>query len=249
MSSCFMPPGCHEAHIGIADRHPLFRSALCELIKGQLPGIPLCEFGTVDALSVELETSHLPSVLMVDMQMPGLGGLSGLLQLANRHPATRIIAVCDDLPDEPQQLLMHGAIAGISKAAAADQFIEAIRTVLQGQCWLPAKKLEHPFCVLQSRTGLEERFARLSPRRQLIVNMVADGRLNKQIAHELGLCESTIKAHVSQIMKVLHVRNRTQIATTVSRLRNQSAPPLRPAALNIPMLLHGAHHPIEHHAL
>lgn len=218
MSSYANPRAHHDIQIGIADRHPIFRTALAELVAKQLPGAQL----TDNDMMLEDVLSTSPQVLLLDIHLPELGGLFGLLRVAKQHPDVHIIAVCDDLPRDPQQLLMYGAMAGITKSQKLEHFIEAIRIVSQGKCWLPAKALEHPYCELHPKSGLPQHLAKLSPRRKMIVNMVADGLLNKQIAYELGLCESTIKAHISQIMKVLRVRNRTQIATAANSLRERS---------------------------
>lgn len=241
--------GCLEAHIGIVDRHPIFRAALAGLIRTELPEVRLAELSALELLSPGQAGLRLPQVLLLDMQLPGLGGLAGLLQLACSNLGTHFIVVCDDLPAEPQQLLRHGAMAGISKAAAPEQFIEAIHAVLHGRCWLPARNLEHPFCDLGGRSHQEDRYARLSPRRQLIVHMIADGRLNKQIAHELGLCESTIKAHVSQIMKILHVRNRTQIAMTLGRRGDPPAPVPRAEVPRLTLPLPASQPSLDRHVL
>lgn len=223
MSYSAHPSGSAHFHVGIADRHPLFQRALMDLVTQRLPSAHLSAFDPAGEPDGGHDAADTPQLLLVDLHLPGLGGPAGLLHIADRHPHARLIVVCDDLPEEPQRLLRHGAMAAINKSASPDQFIAAIKAVLQGQCWLPASTLEHPYCELQARTGLAERITALSPRRQEILDMIADGRLNKQIAYDLGLCESTIKAHVSEIMKALRLRNRTQIAAAVNRLRSPPA--------------------------
>lgn len=201
----------------IIDRHPLFAAGLAQWLRDKLPVDVMHIDARGDTVS-EVDT-RLIKVMLVDMAVMELQGAAGLCRFSELHPHISLIAVCDDLPAQPRQLLAAGAMAGISKSEPPEQFLDAILTVMQGDCWLPNHLDEVPYCELSAMDDFSARLSRLSPRRQLIVERIADGHLNKQIAFELGLCESTIKAHVSAIMKHLHLRNRTQIAAVINRKR------------------------------
>lgn len=198
--------------VTILDRHHLFKDALAELLRQRLPGIELKRIEHLDQLA-----GSDPGLLVVDINLPGLRGLTGLAALTRKHPDTHIIAVADDWPEKPDAIFDHGAMAGISKSATADEFIEAIQTVSTGNCWLQTPRLSQPFCRLHVQ-DFRSRIEALTPRRQRIVSLVAKGMLNKQIAYELGLKESTIKAHVSEIMRAVGLRNRTQLAIEANRM-------------------------------
>lgn len=197
--------------VTILDRHHLFRQALFALLRRRLPDVQLRQVEHLDQLN-----EGGTGLLMVDINLPALQGMGGLVALTRQHPERQIIAVADDWPEQPATLFDRGAMACISKSATADEFIEAIQSVLRGRCWLRTAHLNQPYCLLDAH-DFSDKVNGLSPRRQHILGMVAKGMLNKQIAHELAVCESTIKTHVSAIMRALGLRNRTQLAIEANR--------------------------------
>lgn len=207
-------------HVLIADSHPLFRKALTWLIKEQIPAARVTEASCMQSLQSQLVDASDNDLLIMDLDLPGSCGFTGLIHVGACHPALAILAISvDGGAGMARHALMHGALAYLPKSAAPTRFEEAIRHVLAGECWLPSGLPEKPlYCQPEYQSEITRGLRALSPRRYRILMMVANGMLNKQIAYELGLAESTIKAHVSAIMKLLKVRNRTQIVIAASTL-------------------------------
>lgn len=205
----------------IADNQPLFAQALADLLKLRSPPLQVTIVSSLTALQDAFQRSGMPSLLIYDLSMPSANGFSGLMHWCTHYPELRVLALSvSDEPELAHRALMHGAMAYMPKSAVAEDLLCAVNHVLAGECWLPQGLPAEPlFCAPDTHTSLARRLSELSPRRFRILMMLADGLLNKQIAWELGLAEATIKAHVSAIMKLLRVRNRTQIVIAAAQLR------------------------------
>jgi DNA-binding NarL/FixJ family response regulator len=118
-----------------------------------------------------------------------------------------------------RRALAQGALAYIPKSSSGDAIVQAIRTVLDGDVWLPHALIGDSGSGLKAdEEDIAARVASLTPQQFRVLTMIAEGLLNKQIAYDLGVSEATVKAHMTAIMRKLGVNNRTQVALAASQL-------------------------------
>lgn len=203
----------------LADDHPLFRQALQTAIHHAVGSAEIVEAGTLEEARQQAESCSLDLILL-DLNMPGSRGLAGLVMLRGLFPevAVAIVSANEDV-ELMERALAYGAAGYIPKSVNADQLTEALRCILGCSTWLP------PQARRQSRVTspdqeLIERLNQLSPQQFKVLHLLAEGFLNKQIAHRLGITEPTVKTHVTAILRKLGVRNRTQAVLLISRLEN-----------------------------
>lgn len=209
----------------IADDHPLFRDALRLTVALTLPDAEIVEAGSFQGLRDALETYPDADLVLLDLNMPGMQGLSGLLFLRATFAAVPIAIISGN--EEPRiirQALELGAVGYVPKSTARAEIRAALAAFLAGEMWLP-DGLELNPSSSDDDTALAARLARLTPQQVRVLMMLSDGLLNKQIAHALGVSEATIKAHVSAILEKLGVDNRTQAVIAARRLMSDITPP------------------------
>ncbi|WP_395342520.1 response regulator [Ningiella sp. W23] len=213
-----MPPfsvytlGMNTSQIAlIADDHPLFRSALNQVLAGQL-GLQVLQANNF-ASTRELMQQH-PEIDLVclDLNMPDSQGLSGMTYLRAEFPNTLVIIVSsDESATTIAKCIALGASAFIPKSVGLESISEAVNAVLDGEQWLPENISVDETSQAHSQDYVNcELLESLTPHQLKVLNMIADGLLNKQIAFELDISESTVKQHVSAVLRKLKLNNRTQ---------------------------------------
>ena len=202
----------------IADDHPLFREALRGAVQRVLPGVKLHEADSVDALYALVEAHADADLLLMDLNMPGAHGFNALVHLRALHPQLPVVVVsAREEPGVMRRALDHGAAGFIPKSASSDTIGEAIGLVLEGERWAPLEALAAPG-IGRDEQEVAQRLRELTPQQFRVLQMLGVGRLNKQIAYDLGVSEATIKAHVTAILRKLGVTNRTQAVLMAGRL-------------------------------
>ena len=205
-------------HLLIADDHPLFRGALREAVSGLFDRAEVAEAGTFEEITGLLERGSDIDLILLDLSMPGVRGFSGLMYLRAQYPGLPIVVVsANDDPAVIRHCLEFGASGFIPKTLGTDAMREAIKRVLQGEVWTP------PDVDLARQADAETaatiaRLSSLTPQQVRVLMMLSGGLLNKQIAHELGVSEATVKAHVSAILQKLGVESRTQAVIAAGRI-------------------------------
>lgn len=209
----------------VADDHPLFRTALREALKPVLPGAKVVEADSFPALQAALTEHGVPDLVLLDLNMPGVRGFSSLLFLRSEYPTVPVVVVSGyDEPPLIQRVLQFGASGFIPKTTSLETMGEAVRAALNGTVWTPEPL---PKAERDSVDGeIAAKVASLSPQQLRVLLMLADGRLNKQIAHELQITEATVKAHMTVILRKLGLARRTQAAVLAQRLMHEEALPL-----------------------
>jgi DNA-binding NarL/FixJ family response regulator len=203
----------------IADDHPLFRDALTRALLQALPDATLHEADSVAALHAAVDAHPDIELLLLDLHMPGASGFSALVHLRGQQPGLPIIVVsAHEEASVIRRALAHGASGYIPKSAPVDTIVDAVRTVLDGGLWVPASVRNATPMLRPDEAGAASLVAGLTPQQFRVMNMIAEGLLNKQIAWELGVSEATVKAHMTAIMRKLGVSNRTQVALLASHL-------------------------------
>jgi DNA-binding NarL/FixJ family response regulator len=201
----------------IADDHPLFRVALRETLRVLLNDALIAEVATLPAAMDFLQSTSTDLVLL-DLHMPGSAGLAGLSALRGSHPSVAVVIV-SALADAQimRRAITFGASAFIPKSAPPEQIQAALEAVLNCREWLPPDiaRVEHDN---NADRELARRLASLTPQQFRVLQAVAAGRLNKQIASDLHIVERTVKAHLGVIFEKLKVRNRTQASVLFQSL-------------------------------
>jgi len=214
-----------QAKVAIADDHPLFRTALKQAIVECIDEANTLEADNFTELLTLIEQNSSLEIVFLDLHMPGNDGFTGLTQLQNHYPDLVVIMVSSDDNDETMQKAINfGAAAFIPKSADLTTIAKAIDAVLEGEIWLPEsvdKTADEKMMIAHQK--LAKQLAQLTPQQYIVLTLIADGQLNKQIAYDLNIKETTVKKHVSAILMKLEVNNRTLAGLAYQQL--MLAPP------------------------
>ncbi|MBX6323280.1 MAG: response regulator transcription factor [Rhodospirillaceae bacterium] len=212
----------------IADDHPLFRDALRLTVLQTLPGADIAEASSFEALRAELAGGREADLVLLDLGMPGMQGLSGLLLLRAEFAAVPVAIIsANEEPTTVRRALELGAVGYIPKSAAPAEIRRAVSALLAGETWVPPA-LGARLGVADESDDLAVRLASLTPQQVRVLMMLSEGLLNKQIAYALDVSEATVKAHVSGILQKLGVDTRTQAVILAQRLAGFGAAPEAP---------------------
>ncbi len=215
----------------IADDHPLFRSALRQaLTLGLGPDVRLVEVASIAELETRLTEKADWDLVLLDLNMPGAYGFSGLVLLRGQYPQIPVVMV--SAQEEAAVVVRSrefGASGFIPKSSSLEVIQQAVRTVLDGEVWWPPQAFE-AVSVSDEAKAASAGLSSLTPQQFRVLTMVCEGLLNKQIAYEnkqiayeLSVSEATIKAHVTAIFRKLGVRTRTQAALLLQQLESISS--------------------------
>ena len=205
----------------IADDHPLYRLALTQAVRGILPDVLVSEADDLQTALAQLNANPDTDLVLLDLHMPGSHGLVGLASLRAEHPGVAVVMIsAHDDPVTIRRALAYGATGYLTKRADLQALQAGLRAVLDCEEWLPPTLREAVVATQASPKAREvaAKWAALSPQQFKVLTRVADGRLNKQIADELGIQERTVKAHMSAIFERLGVSNRTQAGVLLRSL-------------------------------
>lgn len=193
--------------IVIADDHPLFRDALRLTVTRDYPDAEIAEAQSFDTLRAQLEAAPETDLVLLDLRMPGMQGLSGLLFMRAAFAAVPVAIIsAEDQHDIVRRAIELGAVGYIAKSTGADGIRKALSALLSGGAWIPGGVEANT-----PRNGIPAtRLARLTPQQIRVLMMLSEGSPNKKIARALSVSEATVKAHVSAILEKLGVENRTQ---------------------------------------
>lgn len=188
--------------IVVADDHPLFRAALRSAVDKAAPGAEVVECASLAEARAAMVAGPV-DLLLLDLKLSDSEGMAGLAAVRAEQP-TVPVAVVSASEDAPvvRHALGLGAAGFIPKSSSLPQMVEAIAAILAGDSWAPD--------VPEADNDLAGRVASLTPSQLRILEGLKAGRLNKQIAFDLGVSEATIKAHLTSVFRKLGVHNRTQ---------------------------------------
>jgi len=192
----------------IVDDHPLMRQALTNLIEDENDFIVAGEAQN-GRQALEKAAQNHPDIIVMDVFMPVLDGISATIELRKIYPSMRILALTSSLEEETVlEVIKAGAAGYILKDALPAEIMNALRQVAAGGEYWPSN------LALRLVKGfrISDRLKQLSPREHEVIKLVGEGRSNMQIAQQLVISEATVSAHVSHILKKLNLENRTQAA-------------------------------------
>jgi len=193
----------------VVDDHPMFCDAL-ELTLGSV-----CEFSKIESSNSISEATALieqntqPSLIVLDLNLPdvrGLEGITRMLGLVKTCPLMVVSSVADN--KVITSALQIGASGFVPKHSSRSVFKTAIDTITAGRVFVPDSFVATE--LSQDQNQAMKALSTLTAQQARILDLISEGLLNKQIAHELSIAEATVKAHVTAIMRKLGVNNRTQ---------------------------------------
>jgi len=196
-------------HALIVDDHPLFCDALAMNLTGSAGIAEVESAGTLEAALERLSTGALPDIILLDLNLPDVNGLDGVVRLRQAAPDTPLIVVSSlDEVRVVRAALKAGVEAFIPKYAPREAFRDAFAIIAQGDIH-PSRKVLESSAPAPSDEVLR-RLALLTPQQGRILQLICAGKMNKHIAYELSIAETTVKAHVTAIMRKLGVQTRMQ---------------------------------------
>jgi len=191
----------------LADDHALVRAGLRALLN-DLPGVEVVAETGDGREALRLVCERKPDVAMIDISMPGLNGLDVAARIAHDRPATRVIIVSMHGDDETvRRALTAGAAGYLLKNSDRAELEMALRTVARGDTWLtPAltKRVVAAF-TQEARAPEAGPFAALTPRQREVLQLVAEGYSNKEIAQRLDVAPKTVETHRTELMERLGI--------------------------------------------
>ncbi|RJX79892.1 response regulator transcription factor [Pseudomonas sp. LS-2] len=200
----------------IADDHPLFREAIHNVISDGFPGSEVMETEDLDSALALTRNHDDLDLILLDLNMPGMHGLNGLMNLRNEAPTIPVVIVSAEQDKQVVlQAITYGAVGFITKSSPRKQMTEAIEQILNGNVYLPSDIIRSHKSTTR-RSGYDaphfapELLQALTRKQLLVLERMTKGDSNKQIAYSLAIAETTVKAHVSAILRKLNVHNRVQ---------------------------------------
>lgn len=193
----------------IVDDHPILREGLAALLRQAGPRATVLQADGVEAC-LDLLSGHADlDAVLLDLMMPGPGGLPAIAEIAARRPGLPVIVVSSsEDAEDVRRALVAGARGYVPKSANPQTLLAALQFVLAGNVYVPPLVLAAPDAVPESG---------LTARQVDVLKLLGDGRSNKEIGRRLDLSEKTVKAHVTAIFRALNVVNRTQAVSAAQR--------------------------------
>lgn len=210
----------HEIRVLITDDDPLVRIALSHFISRD-PDITVVAEASDGHEAIAAVEQYQPDMVMMDVQMPGMGGIEATAEITSRWPNVRVLAVTTlDTRETVLPMLSAGATSYMLKDSSAEEILTALWQAHEGTSSLSpriaAMLVEH---VRTNSSGMSSagELMPLTDRESEVLQLLARGMSNAEMADSLCLSEGTIKAHLGGIMSKWHVRDRIQVLVTAAR--------------------------------
>ena len=213
------------SHIFVVDDQHLVRTGLVRMLS-DMSGFSVigeAESGerALELIAAMAKQGNFPDIVLMDLRMPGIGGLEATRKLVRQLPQIRVIAVtgCDEKPF-PQRFLECGASGFITKDAGIDEVVRAIQAVQQGKRYISqqvAQEMAFEAVAPETNAGETSPFARLSERELQIAMMVIDGVKTGDIAIKLHVSPKTINTYRYRLFEKLNINSNMELALLASR--------------------------------
>lgn len=208
--------------IGIADDHPIVRAALASALGVLGEGVRILEAADGAATLALVDTHPELDLLLMDLHMPLVEGISGVRNVRNRAPALPVVVIsAEEQPDVVASLIGLGVSGYIPKSDHPAVIVSAVRLVLAGGIYVPPRFMARGLAAGNGGTtadGSQASLMGLTPRQQDVLRLLGEGKSNKVIARELGITEGTVKVHLIAVFRAFDVRNRTAAVVAAQRL-------------------------------
>lgn len=196
----------------LVDDHAIIRQGIRALLRAR-PDIQIVGEAESGEAAIPLCETHAPDVALLDLVMPGMGGVEAARQIKRVSPRTQVIVLTSYHEDEHiLPAIRAGALSYLLKDIAPTELVEAIRKAAQGEATLSPRVATLLMQSLQGAHHPTPEASPLSTREQEVLRLLAEGLPNAEIAETLFVSETTVKSHVSNILGKLHLADRTQAA-------------------------------------
>jgi DNA-binding NarL/FixJ family response regulator len=206
-----MNGGLPALRVVVADDHPVFRDGLAMILRER--GIEVVAEVADGQGALDAAAADHPDVVLMDLTMPGLGGIEATRRLVAGQPAVAVLVLTMSEDDDSLfAALRAGARGYLLKEAAADDIARAVVTIARGETVLGARVSARVLDAVRGGTlpGVPAPFPRLTVREREVLELVARGYQNARVAHHLGLSEKTVRNHVSVILAKLPAATRAE---------------------------------------
>jgi DNA-binding NarL/FixJ family response regulator len=204
----------------LIDDHALFREGLKFLLRTLDAALAVDEAGNC-AKALEHAAARSYDLVLLDLKMPGVDGLDALAALRDAIPAAPLVVLSgEDNAAVVRAAIERGAMGFIPKSSTPEVLIQALRLVLARGVYLPPTVLDAagPATAPPAQAAASQALCGLTPRQMDVLRCVIQGKPNKIIARELDVSESTVKAHLSSVLRALGAHNRTEAVYAAAKL-------------------------------
>jgi DNA-binding NarL/FixJ family response regulator len=217
--------GEHEAiRVFLLDDHEVVRRGVRELLEAEDDIEVVGEAGTAEQALARIPPTR-PTVAVLDVRLPDGDGVSVCRDIRSRHPEIQCIMLTSFSDDEALlQAIMAGAAGYLLKQIRGTDIVDGVRRVARGESLLDPGVMKRVLDRLRTPPEEDERLAGLTGQERRILELIAEGMTNRQIADTLHLAEKTVKNYVSNLLAKLGMERRTQAAVYAARLGPGSAP-------------------------
>lgn len=201
----------------IADNHALFRDGLSLRLKEILPDAQIQQVSSYSQILKILAAEKDIDLLFLDVEMQDMPWQDALRQIRATAPNTKIAVISASEDSRTIRLILATDINGyISKRIEIKEFFNAVQFILEGGVYVPAIQNDNGF--YNNLSGKSGGIKTLTNRQSQVLDLIAQGKSNKQIAYDMGVSESTVKLHINALLRSLHVSNRTQAVITAQKM-------------------------------
>jgi DNA-binding NarL/FixJ family response regulator len=209
----------------LLDDHEVVRRGLRDLLETEDDVEVVGEAGTAEEARARIPPTR-PDVAVLDVRLPDGDGVEVCRDVRSSHPEIQCLILTSFSDDEALfQAIMAGASGYLLKQIKGNDLVDAIRRVAQGQSLLDPAITARVLERLRAGPETDERLDALSDQERKILDLIAEGLTNRQIAERVHLAEKTVKNYVSNLLAKLGMQRRTQAAVYAARLRQADAPP------------------------
>jgi DNA-binding NarL/FixJ family response regulator len=204
----------------LVDDHDLFRTGLRTLLEEQ--GVNVAGEASDGDEAIALVKEEAPDVVLMDLEMPGKGGVEATREIAAMAPLTRVVVLTiSDQDSDVMEAVVAGACGYLLKDATIQELVRGIQAASIGESLISpsiaAKVLQRLRAASPDAQAAETLLARLSDREVQVLKLIANGKDNSEIARELFISAKTVKNHISNILLKLSISNRIQAAVYAVR--------------------------------
>ena len=194
-------------HVCVVEDHPMMTEAICSTLMTD-PDLEVSGTAGSSEELFELLQNKQPDVLILDLQLPGANGIEIIKRLQQHKPVVPVLVFSNSIaPAHITSALQSGALGYLSKYAESGVFLEAVHTVAKGKAFLTPEISDILIKSLHESTDTEA-IQQLTQREKEILNYLADGMNNAQIAERLNISPKTVRSHISNMMKKLNLNTR-----------------------------------------
>jgi DNA-binding NarL/FixJ family response regulator len=195
-------------HILLIDDHALFRAGMSLLFQRIDPDVRIAEADSLEAaLAQQVADTHPFDLILLDLALQGMNGLDGLRPLQKKFANVPVVMVTGSAQhDAMNEARAKGARGYLIKTTAADAMMHALQKVLQGQSHFP------------DELAPAQASAHMTPRQREVLNLLCQGKVNKEIASMLGMSDDTVRTHLKMVFRSLDVHTRTEAVLAARKL-------------------------------